>query len=445
MDSSVFRYVGKVILSGGMPYRDTFDHKGPLLYLIQAAGMSLGSYGLWALEFLAMVITSLYLYKIARMFAGRKVSCVSVICSSLILAEEFYGNMPEEYALPFLTVSLYIFLDYFNRSNITKWRLAVCGASCAAVALIRVNMCGLWVVMCVGVLIECIPKNRIREIAYDVFWFSLGFCVLAVPILLWLYVNQVFEDFIQEYFLFNFLYSSPSTERASLENQLGAIYYFLLITPMLFSFAVLLYRYMEKKKFVDLLLFFSYMFNLYLMCISGQSYRHYGILLFPLVSYALTVFLSAFQTPEMKSAILVTVTLVSLTFSLDGILMNVTSNGTRGLGYTGRTQIKIAQAVREHSEDSDRITVCGNLDSVYLLSDRWSVSKYSYQVPICFIGSEKSLKMQEEYFRDVETLKPKLIVLSFADFPAYDRMKELAEQSYELVDVIDYYEIYVRR
>ena len=46
-DSSVFTYVAKVIIAGGMPYRDTFDHKGPLIYLIDACGMQLDMNNEW--------------------------------------------------------------------------------------------------------------------------------------------------------------------------------------------------------------------------------------------------------------------------------------------------------------------------------------------------------------------------------------------------------------
>ena len=33
-DSSVFQYIGSSMLDGAVPYRDVFDHKGPLIYFI---------------------------------------------------------------------------------------------------------------------------------------------------------------------------------------------------------------------------------------------------------------------------------------------------------------------------------------------------------------------------------------------------------------------------
>jgi len=44
-DSGVFMYIGKGILSGNIPYRDYWDHKGPVIYFINALGMLLMNSG----------------------------------------------------------------------------------------------------------------------------------------------------------------------------------------------------------------------------------------------------------------------------------------------------------------------------------------------------------------------------------------------------------------
>ena len=44
-DAAIFAYEGALVRQGGMPYLTFWDHKGPLIYLINAAGLSLsGSY-----------------------------------------------------------------------------------------------------------------------------------------------------------------------------------------------------------------------------------------------------------------------------------------------------------------------------------------------------------------------------------------------------------------
>src|SRR5690349_7109259 len=56
-DSSVFAYIGWAMKHGLMPYRDVWDHKGPLLYYLNFAGMSLRStstLGVGLLELVAL-------------------------------------------------------------------------------------------------------------------------------------------------------------------------------------------------------------------------------------------------------------------------------------------------------------------------------------------------------------------------------------------------------
>jgi hypothetical protein len=50
-DSSVFLTIAQGMLRGKTPYLDFFDHKGPLIYFINAAGLALGGFtGAWFLE-----------------------------------------------------------------------------------------------------------------------------------------------------------------------------------------------------------------------------------------------------------------------------------------------------------------------------------------------------------------------------------------------------------
>ena len=52
-DSSIFLTVAMMMDRGYMPYRDTFDHKGPLLYLINYLGRHISAYrGIWFVEFI---------------------------------------------------------------------------------------------------------------------------------------------------------------------------------------------------------------------------------------------------------------------------------------------------------------------------------------------------------------------------------------------------------
>ena len=103
-DSSVFRTVAECIEKGGMPYRDSFDHKGPLMYLLNFFGIALGGYkGIWILEFLFLFVTFFYIYKIANFRLNKAWSLGIVgITGSLLTFFLEGGNLTEEFALPFI-------------------------------------------------------------------------------------------------------------------------------------------------------------------------------------------------------------------------------------------------------------------------------------------------------------------------------------------------------
>ena len=118
-DVYVFQYVGKVVLNGSMPYRDTFDHKGPLLYIVNALGLMINpDYGLWILEYIGLCISFFFLYRSASLFTNVSASLLTLLVVSGAMFRYYAGGkFQEEYALPFICVSLYIYLDYFQKLN----------------------------------------------------------------------------------------------------------------------------------------------------------------------------------------------------------------------------------------------------------------------------------------------------------------------------------------
>lgn len=71
-DSSVFIYGSNLIKEGKVLYKDFFDHKGPILYIIELIGLGLANgntVGIWVVEVIFMFINLCLLYKISRLFS----------------------------------------------------------------------------------------------------------------------------------------------------------------------------------------------------------------------------------------------------------------------------------------------------------------------------------------------------------------------------------------
>lgn len=85
------------MFNGLVPYKDLFEQKGPLLYLIYGIGYLIENdrfIGVFILEIISMTFTGYYLYKISCLYLNEKYSILSscltitVICGSISFVQE---------------------------------------------------------------------------------------------------------------------------------------------------------------------------------------------------------------------------------------------------------------------------------------------------------------------------------------------------------------------
>jgi hypothetical protein len=91
-DREIFKYVGMVINNGGNPYRDVFDHKPPLIYLIAALSNIFGVWGFWLFERVITGITAigfLIWLKNSKFKASALLSFIVAPCHSLLFYQVY--------------------------------------------------------------------------------------------------------------------------------------------------------------------------------------------------------------------------------------------------------------------------------------------------------------------------------------------------------------------
>ncbi len=110
VDSSVFKTIAMMMEKGYMPYKNSFDHKGPLLYILNWIGNNISAYnGIWEIELIFLAVTIFMIYKIARLSCkGNSAMIVMLVSLSLLFGYFDGGNLTEEYAMPFLTIGIFI-------------------------------------------------------------------------------------------------------------------------------------------------------------------------------------------------------------------------------------------------------------------------------------------------------------------------------------------------
>jgi len=63
-DKEIFSYIGRLIAKGGLPYRDVFDHKPPLIYFFN----SFGPWGLWLIDAFLVGLASLLFFRLCQKY-----------------------------------------------------------------------------------------------------------------------------------------------------------------------------------------------------------------------------------------------------------------------------------------------------------------------------------------------------------------------------------------
>ena len=439
-DIYVFQYIGRVILNGGMPYRDTFDHKGPLLYVLNALGLFIsGKYGMWLIEFILLAVFFFFIYKTARLWVSIPGSILTLIIVSALLYKYFTGGkFQEEFALPFICISLYIYSDYFLNDRISRFRLIICGLSFGAVCLLRPNMAGLWIVMSIGVLISCIKAKEHARILRFLLYFMLGFLLIVLPFSIWLAANGAWKDFIADYLGYNRLYTVVAEEAQPLTNKIRVIIFLIKDPVMIYSFAVLLYAYYRNRTALELCLIFYFVISLVLLSLSGRSFAHYEMIMLPTVIYPLAFTFRAIRNGSRQESMLCDaaafyfVLIVAAHSWINGLDNAVISFQQRKAVFKGGEYEKVIDLVVDNTAKDDEIVVCGNADIIYNMSDRYSATRYSYQNGVCKLDPER----REEFYQTVASKKPPVIIVG-AKFFDKKRMKEyLTSENYHEIGSI---------
>ncbi|MCK6566984.1 MAG: hypothetical protein DCC59_00555 [Chloroflexi bacterium] len=294
-DSGVFLYIAAGILDGKLPYLDFWDHKGPLIYYINAIGLSIASqsyWGVWMVEFVSLALSAALFFLTMRRFAGGTIAWVGASMWLLAFGHVFTtqfgaGNHVEEYALPFYAAQLYLYpTEKDERSNL---RFLWVGIFAGLAVLLRPNLSSLLAAIILIALWSMFrgTKQGRHSHLYSLLFLTLG---AGTPLLIaagYFWRNHALRDLFSDVFLYNFLYAG----RGNLYGEaflnsfrvMGALNYlaFLAWIALIVSFNKLP-KHFGDMGFVKLILVAAPL-EIAFSLVSGFGYLHYFITWLPLL------------------------------------------------------------------------------------------------------------------------------------------------------------------
>jgi hypothetical protein len=105
-DKEIFKYAGLVIYKGGVPYRDFFDHKPPLIYFFNALNWYISPWFTWLLDTFLILLATLLFYWLCRKNKLSWPWFLPIIFNLLIRYSlvSFGDGMTREYTTAFLLI-----------------------------------------------------------------------------------------------------------------------------------------------------------------------------------------------------------------------------------------------------------------------------------------------------------------------------------------------------
>ena len=421
IDSSVFILVARCIKNGLVPYLDVFDHKGPLMYFINYVGLVINDnyIGIWILETLFAIISAIYIFKVANLFTNNKIKSifVTILSSYVFITFLEEGNYTEEYALLFISISLYYFSKMLLQKDVIKKKHCfITGICFGAVLLLRVNMVTLWAVYYPIIAIKLLIEKRYKELINIILFSVLGMLAIILPFVIYFIKQNAWKDFIYDYLIFNFKYALLKS------NSLISILLWVIkkCLVLIIVFLASMYNLIKDKEkselYIEISSLFFLLLTLLIVILPGNPFKHYALILVPCVTIPIARIITYIKK-DMVIIILMLAVSILLPYKI--------FKGYKNDNPEDISLVEVSKYIKETTSSNDKIIVIGNRCIFYLLSDRECINKYPYQYPI----SDIDKNIRNEVIEDIKNKKPKIIVAQMFDPETKKALRELVDKN----------------
>ena len=213
LDQNIYFNIAKGWLHGELPYKDTFDQKGILLYIIYVIAYMITSssfFGLFVIEIFIFTFISYYSYKLSRLFLEKESSILIALLSPVMITLTALGGGTAEEFICFLQILfLYYFFKVQSKKSMIPFFFFIGGLSIAATFFIKFNLV-IFFIPFLGTLSIYLYKNTPKTILRASLFFSLGLSTIIIPLAIYFITSQTLFYFFENYIIFNLRYSSEN-------------------------------------------------------------------------------------------------------------------------------------------------------------------------------------------------------------------------------------------
>jgi dolichyl-phosphate-mannose-protein mannosyltransferase len=423
-DSGVFLYMGWRFLNGDIPYRDVWDHKPPLIYFVDALGLTLtphSLWGVWFLQFIFIFFTFFFIYKLLnKQFGIYAALAGTVVLTSGLLTILEKGNVTEEYALVFQAWCFWLFASAWKKDFPIRSSFWI-GLLGGLAFNFKQTTIGIWITYSLFLLAIRLFQRKIPF--KDLLSLLAGWLIPPIVLVVYLASQSALTDFWEQALLYNFVYIGkhegirrliPVFLKGFLYLQNGWVLYISILGWLV----GLGYVWIKRKAFAEidrliLIALVNLPLEIILITISGRSILHYYLTPLPVMAILAgtliyTVPFLVGKIPHMDSQ--------KIQRWVPGIVLTIILLGQFGQVEYYPQYVRILNDndyapvidyVAKNTNEGDQVLLIGSESVVNFLARREAPTRYVYQYPLALLGRRP---MFEEYFNQILENKPLLII-----------------------------------
>lgn len=292
VDKEVFRYMGMLLANEGVPYTDAFDHKPPIIYLVNYLGFMIADHGGWGV----FIINNLL-----------------GLCSALFLFAGLISFLENRNAAFYFSLGYIAFINFFpflDMGNMTRQLCMYFTIILLSTYFLKISssvkfitigiLAGLIFFTQQNEILASIPiivffffhKHKdLKEVFQRMLFFGMGLGSIVAMLYGQLMLWGNFDDFIDQAFLFNFNSYIPADDPAPIRfyNFIKAMFrprMLPLLGLMLVALGWTLLKIKTISKF-QIVLIGALLLQLFSGSMSGRHYSHYYMMLLPFIAFLL--------------------------------------------------------------------------------------------------------------------------------------------------------------
>jgi len=452
-DEGIYLAIGMAIKRGFLLYRDVFDNKPPLVYLVAAL---CGGVQFWFKFFLTVsLLSTIYVfYRFSQKVLEKEKSAkIATICLSFFTTiRAFEGNIVNSELLILLptVVGFYLSLPILkltkeNKTSFSNLRLLLIGILFSLSFLYKVP--GLFDFVTLMLLLTFfILQNKLINLNKRTIILLLGYLSLIVGTGIFFFFKGAFNQFFQSSFVQTFGYLSSWKTGTHSFSLVGLLKTDLAIKTILVT--LILFCLWIKRRYSNPTVNFLtiwFIFSLYGATLSGRPYPHYLVqIILPLsliIGYysqrraktviALGFFFSLLLILSLVKYRFWTYTTIPYYQNFITFILGKKNKNSYYSYFGSQVPIsyKIAEIVIVNSDSNDKIFVWGNEPYLYPLTKRLPATAYlvSYHIIDLNYYDKVALEISKE--------RPKIIVYNINE-KKFPQLENILANYYQEIDSV---------